>query len=147
VKQWQETSGIIDLAARLAQAGRQAAVATVVRIEGSAYRRPGAKMLVAEDGAISGSASDGCLEADVREVALSVIRSATPRLLHYNTGADDQYVWGLGFDCNGSVDIFVQPATSALVLERAAHIAELLAVRSGREARYLRERASAIHAF
>ena len=45
---------------------------------------------------MTGSVSGGCLEADVREIGLSVIRTGVPRLLHYNTGADDQTVWGLG---------------------------------------------------
>jgi xanthine/CO dehydrogenase XdhC/CoxF family maturation factor len=55
-----------------------------------------------------GGVSGGCLEADVREVALGVMRSGTPRLLHYETGADESTVWGLGLGCNGAVDIFVQ---------------------------------------
>jgi xanthine dehydrogenase accessory factor len=53
--------------------------------------------------------SGGCLDADVCEVAQSVIRTGTPRLLHYDTGADDQVIWGLGLGCYGSVDVFVQP--------------------------------------
>lgn len=126
VKHWQETSQILARAARLAQAGQQAAMATVVRIEGSAYRRPGAKMLVGGDGTMTGSVSGGCLEADVRETALSVIRTGVPRLLHYDTGADDTTVWGLGLGCNGSVDVFVQPATTGPALEVAARIRALL---------------------
>lgn len=52
--------------------------------------------------------SGGCLEADVRDVARAVLRTRIPRLLHYDTGADDQTVWGLGLGCYGSVDVFVQ---------------------------------------
>jgi hypothetical protein len=70
-----------------------------VRIQGSAYRRPGAKLLVADDGTMTGNVSGGCLEADVRERALAVLRSGPPRVLHYDTGGDDQTVWGhLGED-------------------------------------------------
>jgi xanthine/CO dehydrogenase XdhC/CoxF family maturation factor len=110
MKHWQETSQLLTTAARLAGAGQRAALATVVRISGSAYRRPGAKLLVAADGQMCGSVSGGCLEADVRENALHVIRDGTPRLLHYDTGSDDTTVWGLGMGCNGAVDVFVQPA-------------------------------------
>lgn len=110
MKHWQETSQLLTTAARLAAAGRRSALATVVRISGSAYRRPGAKLLVTADGEMCGSVSGGCLEADVRENALQVIRDGTPRLLHYDTGSDDTTVWGLGMGCNGAVDVFVQPA-------------------------------------
>jgi xanthine/CO dehydrogenase XdhC/CoxF family maturation factor len=107
VKAWQETSLLLTEAARLAAAGRSAAIATVVRISGSAYRRPGAKLLVADDGAMSGGVSGGCLELDVREVALEVIRGATPHLARYDTGSDENQVWGLGLGCNGMVEVFV----------------------------------------
>ena len=114
MKHWKETAEILDRVARLASAGRRAAVATVVRISGSAYRRPGARLLVEDDGRTIGGVSGGCLEADVREVALSVMRTGRARLLHYDTGADEQTVWGLGLGCYGSVDVFVQ-STDALV--------------------------------
>ncbi|HEY4955471.1 MAG TPA: XdhC family protein [Gemmatimonadaceae bacterium] len=119
MKHWQETSRILQMLAGLVEQGRGAALATVVHIQGSAYRGPGAKMLIADDGAMAGSVSGGCLEADVREVALSVIRVGAPQLLHYDTGTDDQTPFGLGLGCNGAVDIFVQRATSPDVLETA----------------------------
>lgn len=126
MKHWQETSRILQLLTRLVEEGRGAALATVVRIQGSAYRRPGAKMLIADDGAMAGSVSGGCLEADVREVALSVMRDGAPQLLHYDTGTDDQTPFGLGLGCNGAVDIFVQPATAPDVLETARRVVPLL---------------------
>jgi xanthine/CO dehydrogenase XdhC/CoxF family maturation factor len=126
MKHWQETSRILQQLARLAEQGRGAALATVVHIEGSAYRRPGAKMLIEDDGTMAGSVSGGCLEADVREVALSVIRHGTPQLLHYDTGSDDETPFGLGLGCNGAVDIFVQRATSPDLLETSRRIMPLL---------------------
>jgi len=95
VKHWWETAHIFDRIARLATSDRRAALATVVRIRGSAYRQPGAKMLIQDDGAMTGGVSGGCLEADVREVGLATLRGETPRLLHYDTGADEDAVWGL----------------------------------------------------
>ncbi|MBI4503655.1 MAG: XdhC family protein [Gemmatimonadetes bacterium] len=83
-------------------------------------------MLLADEGAPVGSVSGGCLEADVREVALSVIRTATPRLLHYETGDDDQKPWGLGLGCNGAVDIFLQPAAAPELRDAAASVGILL---------------------
>jgi xanthine/CO dehydrogenase XdhC/CoxF family maturation factor len=83
-----------------------------VRIEGSAYRRPGAKLLIEEGGASLGGISGGCLEEDVREVGREVLRSGKPRLRHYDTGTEDTRVWGLGLGCNGRVDVFVQPVAT-----------------------------------
>ena len=127
MKHWQETSQIVGRVSELAAAGRRAALATVVRIEGSAYRRTGAKLLVEESGATRGGVSGGCLEADVREVALGVMREGVPRLRHYETGGDDRTVWGLGLGCNGSVDIFIQPVTSGDTVDAARHVRTLLA--------------------
>ena len=53
----------------------------------------------------------------MRDAGLQVVQSGSPRLLHYDTGADDRTVWGLGLGCNGSVDVFVQAATEARTLE------------------------------
>ena len=127
MKHWQETSRILDRVAELAAAGRRAALATVVRIRGSAYRRAGAKLLVEESGATRGGVSGGCLEADVREIARTVMREGMPRLRHYETGSDDSTVWGLGLGCNGSVDIFVQPVASDDIVDVARHVRTLLA--------------------
>ena len=126
MKHWHETSQILAHAAALAQAGHRAALATVVRIQGSAYRRPGAKLLVADDGMMTGNVSGGCLEADVREWALAALPTDSPRLLHYDTGGDDQTVWNLGLGCNGAVDIFVQSATTAAALDTGARLRPLL---------------------
>jgi xanthine/CO dehydrogenase XdhC/CoxF family maturation factor len=124
---WKETAEIFSRLAELRAAGRRAALATVVRIVGSAYRRPGAKFLIEESGETLGSVSGGCLEADVREIAKGVLATGTPSLRHYSTGTDEDIVWGLGLGCNGLVDIFVQPATEGSLAERTGRLRELLA--------------------
>jgi xanthine/CO dehydrogenase XdhC/CoxF family maturation factor len=127
VKQWQETGEILERVAQLEAAGQGAALATVVRISGSAYRRPGAKFLIAEEGSTLGGVSGGCLEEDVRQNGLQIIGGGDCRLLHYETGDDDDALWGLGLGCNGAVDIFVQPTTTAAFQESAGRIRALLA--------------------
>jgi xanthine/CO dehydrogenase XdhC/CoxF family maturation factor len=107
MKRWQETAELVERAARLLAEDGDAALATVVRIEGSAYRRPGAKLLVAKDGRLWGGVSGGCLEADVRERALEAVETGESRVVPYHTGPDDP--WGLGLGCDGSIDVFVQP--------------------------------------
>jgi xanthine dehydrogenase accessory factor len=124
---WKETAEILARLAELNEAGRRAALATVVHIVGSAYRRPGAKFLIEETGETLGSVSGGCLEADVREVAKRVLETGAPSLRHYATGADEDMVWGLGLGCNGSVDVFVETATEGPLAERAGDLRELLA--------------------
>ena len=68
MKHWQELGQILDRVLHLAREGRPAALAIVTRIRGSAYRRPGAKLLVEDDGSLLGGVSGGCLEEDVRQV-------------------------------------------------------------------------------
>ena len=67
--------------------GEQCALATVVSVEGSSYRRPGARMLVCEDGTSTGTISAGCLENDVIEHAKRVLRTGTAKLVEYNTAS------------------------------------------------------------
>ncbi|GHF33985.1 xanthine/CO dehydrogenase XdhC/CoxF family maturation factor [Deinococcus metalli] len=86
--------------------GQAAAIATVVGVHGSAYRREGTRMLVLDDGAQVCMLSGGCLEAEVVEVALEVIRSGVPALTHYDLSEDA--TWGLGIGCGGSVDVRVE---------------------------------------
>ena len=61
-----EIQSITEAYRRAAGENVCAALATVVRVEGSAYRQPGARMLVTEDGRMTGVVSGGCLEGDVR---------------------------------------------------------------------------------
>ncbi|HEX4966711.1 MAG TPA: XdhC family protein [Thermoanaerobaculia bacterium] len=124
---WKETAEILARLAELKAAGRRAALATVTHIVGSAYRRPGAKFLIEETGDTLGSVSGGCLEADVREVAKTVLATGTPSLRHYSTGADEDIVWGLGLGCNGLVDVFIRPATEGALADLADRLRVLLA--------------------
>lgn len=107
--QWRETSQVLDGLAALWARGERAALATVVRVRGSAYRRPGAKLLVAADGTTLGNVSGGCLEQDVREVALRVIATGRAERRAYCSGADPVDAWDLGVGCEGEVEVYVEP--------------------------------------
>jgi xanthine dehydrogenase accessory factor len=120
VKQWLETRQVLEAMDAWHAAGVQAALATVVRVSGSAYRHEGAKLLVANDGRTVGNVSGGCLEADVREVARQVIATGTPLLRTYCGGADEIAAWDLGVGCDGAVDILIEPVHGARPRERAA---------------------------
>jgi xanthine/CO dehydrogenase XdhC/CoxF family maturation factor len=94
--------------------GERMALATIVRVHGSTYRREGARLLVPEQGRPVGTISGGCLEGDVRVAAAEVMEEGVPRLLHFDLTADDEAVWGWGLGCNGVVDVFVEPAEGAM---------------------------------
>ncbi|UTR09946.1 XdhC family protein [Evansella sp. LMS18] len=98
---------ITGLMAAEAKEGRKTAVATVIQVKGSAYRREGAKMLIGEQGILAGMISGGCLEPDVEETAKAVMETGKPELKTYHM--DEELVWGLGLGCPGTVDIYIEP--------------------------------------
>ncbi len=99
--------------------GERCALAMVVSVEGSSYRRPGARMLVYEGGVSTGTISAGCLESDVIEHAKRVIKTGKAKLVEYNTAStSDEMAWGLGLGCNGIVRVLVEPvAPGSLYIE------------------------------
>lgn len=93
--------------------GRTVVLATVVKVEGSAYRRPGARMLVRSDGSRIGSISGGCLEADTAEHALRAMETGEPQLLCYNGRSSFDPVAETG--CKGAIYILIEPVTPELL--------------------------------
>ncbi|MBC5825999.1 MAG: XdhC family protein [Candidatus Eremiobacteraeota bacterium] len=88
-------------------AGEPFAVATVIKVEGSAPRGEGAQMLVSITGKISGSVSGGCVEAAVAEEAQSVLASKIPKVVRY--GINRNMMWDVGLSCGGAIEVFVEP--------------------------------------
>jgi xanthine/CO dehydrogenase XdhC/CoxF family maturation factor len=119
MKTWLETREVLDRLAEWRGRGARAALATVVGVHGSAYRHEGAKLLVCDDGTTAGNVSGGCLEQDVREVALRVIRTGVPERPSYCSSADAIAAWDLGVGCEGQVDLYVEPALAPRPRERA----------------------------
>ncbi|MBD1997674.1 XdhC family protein [Leptolyngbya sp. FACHB-541] len=106
-----ELQDIVAGLEHIQSSGKTAAIATVVKVEGSAYRRSGARMLMTEEGQRFGSISGGCLEDDVFEHAQAVMRSYQPHLVSYDTTSRDDLTWGLGLGCNGIIQILIEPLT------------------------------------
>jgi xanthine dehydrogenase accessory factor len=100
---------VMSAARELIEAGRPAVLATIVHVEGSAYRRPGAKMVVAADGEGVGSITAGCLEDEVVTLAREVAETGRARVETYDLTNDDEDVWGLGVGCNGVLDVLLEP--------------------------------------
>jgi xanthine dehydrogenase accessory factor len=90
-------------------AGQKSALATVVAVEGSSYRRPGARMLVREDGMLTGAISGGCLEGDALRKALLAINENRNKLVTYDTSDEDDARFGVQLGCNGIVHILFEP--------------------------------------
>ncbi|MCF2443783.1 XdhC family protein [Dyadobacter sp. CY345] len=107
-----EITDIIKAYHRALGEGKRMALATVVHVEGSSYRRPGARMLVTEDGQLTGAISGGCLEGDALRKALLAISQQSNKLVTYDTMDDDDAKFGVQLGCNGIVHILFEPIDS-----------------------------------
>jgi len=86
--------------------GDRVALATVIDVQRSAPRPPGAKMAINERGEVSGAVSGGCVEGAVVEVAEQVLATGRPQLVHY--GIADSDAWDVGLPCGGEIDVYVE---------------------------------------
>ncbi len=107
-----EINDIIQAFDKAQQQGRQSALATVVKVDGSSYRRPGARMLVTDDGQLTGAISGGCLEGDALRKALHVMNQQKAMLVTYDTMDDDDAKLGIGLGCNGIIHVLIEPVDS-----------------------------------
>ena len=103
-----ELQDIILVWKQLKDRQQTAALATLVKVEGSAYRRPGARMLITADGQQVGSISGGCLESDVVKRSHEVLKTGIPSLVKYDTMSEDDLIWGLGLGCQGLAYILIE---------------------------------------
>lgn len=104
-----EINEIIAAYKKATQKGKKSALATVVYVEGSSYRRPGARMLVEEDGLMTGAISGGCLEGDALRKALLAIHQNQNKLVTYNSMDEEDVEFGVQLGCNGIVHILFEP--------------------------------------
>jgi xanthine dehydrogenase accessory factor len=89
-----------------------AVLATIVDVEGSAYRRPGAKMLISPGDESLGAITAGCLEGPVADIAAQVLEDGRPQIETFDLRDDTE--WGLGLGCNGTIDILLEPTDGSL---------------------------------
>jgi len=86
-----------------------AVVVTVADVEGAAYRRPGAKMLVGGDGTPLGAVTAGCLEDPITELSMEILDAGEPRRETFDLLGEADDTWGLGLGCNGVIDVLLEP--------------------------------------
>src|SRR5215469_3835170 len=92
---------------RLRSLGQKCALATIVDVRGSIPSYETAKMLVREDGSMTGTIGGGCVEAEVWNAAREVLETEKPKHLTFNLGQDAAYDNGL--ICGGQLDVFIEP--------------------------------------
>lgn len=90
-------------------AGKKTALAAVVHVEGSSYRRPGARMMFSDDGELTGAISGGCLEGDALRKAMLVLSQQQSKLITYDTGDEDDATIGIQLGCEGIIQVLFEP--------------------------------------
>ena len=113
-----ELADIVTVYKELNRTGKSFALATVVGVTGSTYRRPGARMLFSEEGRQAGLINAACLESDLSERARKIIASGKSELIAYDTTSPEDIVFGLGLGCNGTVEILMESSQSPSVTEK-----------------------------
>ena len=102
---------LLRIAAALRTIPAPAVLGTLVKAEGSSYRRTGARLLLPPAGPRLGSISGGCLEEDIAAHAAQVLATGTARTLVYDTTGENDLVWGAGLGCHGVVHVLLEPVT------------------------------------
>ncbi len=97
-----------DIFEQVEGASRPLALATLLRVKGSSYRKPGARLLTDGEQVLRGSLSGGCLEGEILARAQDVLKDGEPRLLRYDLRGDADLVWGTGMGCEGVLDVLVE---------------------------------------
>lgn len=124
-----EITDIINAFDKAQNIGKQAALATVVHVEGSSYRKEGARMLITEDGELTGAISGGCLEGDALRKALFVMHEKKAKLVVYDTSDEDDVEVGFQLGCNGIIQVLIEPIDISLPNHPIALLKEALTTR------------------
>lgn len=103
-----ELQDIIKIYEAASQQNKKSALVTVVHLDGSSYRRPGARMLVNDDGRITGAISGGCLEGDALKKALFAISEQKNTLFTYDTSKEDDSDMGIHLGCEGLIQVLFE---------------------------------------
>ena len=127
-----EIDDILRAAAELTNRGEPMALATVVSVRGSSYRRPGARLLVPVTGRPVGLISGGCLEEEAARMARRAIELDAPILVSIDHSAEGDELWGMGLGCRGVIELLAEPPSMA-----AETIDALVAARGEGQATYL----------
>ncbi|RLL41781.1 XdhC family protein [Oceanobacillus piezotolerans] len=98
----------------VAKSRNEKVLATIIKVEGSAYKKEGASMLILEDKTRVGMLSAGCLEEDLVERAEQVWATGEPLIVHFDMSEEDDLSWGQGVGCNGVLTVLLEPVNGEL---------------------------------
>ncbi|HVR43625.1 MAG TPA: XdhC family protein [Thermoanaerobaculia bacterium] len=118
-----ELARIVASAEAAQSRGARSALATIVSVEGSSFRRPGARLWLGDSERI-GSISAGCLEHDLAERALTLLARRRPELVRYDTASETDVLWGTASGCGGRLEILLEPVTGELIADLSWIVAE-----------------------
>jgi xanthine/CO dehydrogenase XdhC/CoxF family maturation factor len=104
-----EIDTILHTYTSLSTDGGKAALATLVHVSGAAFRRVGARMLIAGDGRTTGAITAGCIETDIVEKSRAVVESGSPIVVRYDTGSEKEILFGWGSGCQGVLSVLIEP--------------------------------------
>ena len=104
-----EIREIIKAYEAASKTGKKSALASVVHLTGSSYRRPGARMLVTDEGELTGAISGGCLEGDALRKAMMVLSQQKSKLVTYDTNDEDDATIGIQLGCAGVIQVLFEP--------------------------------------
>ncbi len=124
-----EIRNIIKLYDAFREGGTACSLATVVRVEGSSYRRIGARLLVGADGRYTGGISGGCLEGDALRRAQQAIYHGHPSKRIYDTLDGEDREIGIGLGCNGRIEVLFTPLEFADLRNQVEVLRERMATR------------------
>lgn len=109
---WRRSDVVLERAREALDDDRRAVLVTLVDVEGSAYRRPGARRLLDPDGEDAGTVVPGCLDSRLENLVEAVLEDDEPTVERFDLSEDD--TWGLGVGCDGVVTLLIEPLDSGL---------------------------------
>ncbi|GLX70745.1 XdhC family protein [Paenibacillus glycanilyticus] len=126
---------MISILRAIRQLEQPAVLATVIEVEGHAYRKAGAAMLLLSNGESIGTVSPGCIESDLFERISSVCETGRYVVVEYNMDPDEDPIWGEAVGCGGVIKVLLEPVSGAFreLLLEALHVLD-----TGRDVRIVR---------
>ncbi|MBU7593089.1 XdhC family protein [Metabacillus halosaccharovorans] len=105
---------VYEILESISQTKVKKVLATVVNVEGSAYKKGGSMMLIDENGEQTGLLSGGCLEEDLHARSKDLIEAQASTIVTYDLSAEDDLSWGQGIGCNGKITVLIETISSQL---------------------------------
>lgn len=124
-----EQKSIVEAYRKTDLSQRKVALATVVKVRGSSYRSPGARMLITDEGTWVGSISGGCLEGDALRKARQVMNDGNAITVTYDTREESNQNLGIGLGCNGVIDVLLEPIDASKTNNVISIFEKLIAIK------------------